>query len=419
MSYRQRLIDFKINTYLEKFGAVAIEGIKYCGKTTSCEHFANTKIYFQDPSETETLKNIVEENPLLFFNGSYPILFDEWTEYPVLEASVKYKINQLHQKGCFLLTSSIQSESLKTIENKATRFRQIKMRPLSLFESKYTETKISLTKLFYGGIGKFCRCNLTLNDYIEIICRGGWPASRDLEIDQALEATNQYVTKLSELPVSLERTVPHQATIYARLLSSIARNILTQTPFSKIKNEVITESIQLTERSVYNYYERLANYFIVDDIPAWNPPLRTKSRPILSPKHNFIDPSIAVGALGLNPELLMNDLKYYQSLFKSLVIRDLRTLIDDLKGGVYYYGDNNGLDIDVIIQLRNGRWGAVQIVVGSNQIEQASRELDLFINKLDFTKIKQPAFLIIITGAEYSYPRKDGKTVVPFGLLEP
>jgi predicted AAA+ superfamily ATPase len=183
--------------------------------------------------------------------------------------------------------------------------------------------------------------------------------------------------------------------------------------------EIKSNSEQLTERTIYNYYERLINYFITEDVEAWNPHIRSKARLTISPKCNFIDPSIAVGVLRLNPDSLINDLNYYGFLFVSLCIRDLRILIDDLGGEVFYYGDNTGLDIDAIIQLKDGRWGAIQIKVGSSKVDQAANELDLFINKLDFSKIKKPSFLMILTGTEYSYQRKDGKFVVPLGLLEP
>jgi predicted AAA+ superfamily ATPase len=205
----------------------------------------------------------------------------------------------------------------------------------------------------------------------------------------------------------------------AYLLSSISRNILTQVSFTKIRNDIVSNSVQLTERTVFNYYEKLKNYFIIEDVEAWNTHIRSKARLTTSPKRNFIDPSIAIGALRLNTESLINDLNYYGFLFESLCIRDLRILIDDLGGEIFYYGDNTGLDIDAIIQLKDGRWGAVQIKVGSSKIEQAANELDLFINKLDFTKIKKPSFLMILTGTEYSYQRNDGKIVVPLGLIEP
>jgi predicted AAA+ superfamily ATPase len=414
MIYIKRLIDNKIKSYLKTFGAVLIEGPKYCGKTRSCEELANTKIYFQNPTEKKRLKAIIEEDPFLILKDNYPILLDEWQEYPILWDTVRFKVDQLQKKGCFLLTGSSQSRIIKTMHSGTGRIGHITMRPLSLFESKYTETNVSLAKLFNGETIKSTKCNLTLKDYMEIICRGGWPASRDLEINEALKEASKYISELYTL-----KGLHKQSTINSNLLSSIARNILTQVSFTKIVNEVVTNSVQLTERTVFNYYEKLKNYFIIEDVEAWNPYIRSKARLTASPKRNFIDPSIAIGALRLNTESLINDLNYYGFLFEALCIRDLRILIDDLGGEIFYYGDNTGLDIDAIIQLKDGRWGAIQIKVGSAKIEQAANELDLFINKLDFSKIKKPSFLMILTGTEYSYQRKDGKIVVPLGLLEP
>jgi predicted AAA+ superfamily ATPase len=419
MHYINRLIDSKIKSYLKTFGAVLVEGPKYCGKTRSCEELSNTKIYFQNPVTKKRYKSIIEEDPSLLLNDTFPILLDEWQEYPVLWDTVRYKVDQLQQKGCFLLTGSSQSRIVKTMHSGTGRIAHITMRPMSLFESKYVDSNVSISKLFNGETITSSKCSLTLKDYMEIICRGGWPGSRELEIQEALNATYEYVSELYTLPISFKKALHQHATINSNLLSSIARNILTQVSFSKILNEVITNSVQLTDRTVYNYYEKLKNYFIVEDVEAWNPHIRSKARLTTSPKHNFIDPSIAIGALRLNPDSLINDLEYYGFLFESLCIRDLRILVDNLGGEIFYYGDNTGLDIDAIIQLKDGRWGAIQVKVGSSKIDQASNELDLFIDKLDFKKINKPSFLMILTGTEYSYQRKDGKFVVPLGLLEP
>jgi len=415
--YIKRIIDEQLEKYLKVFGGVLIEGPKYCGKTRTCEEFAKTKIYFQNPSDRKRLSALIEQDPLLLFSTDKPLLLDEWQEYPVLWDSVRYYIDMHNSKGDFLLTGSSQSRNIKTMHSGVGRIGKILLRPLSIYEMQISQSSISIEELFDGYKPINQKCNLTLDDYMNVICKGGWPASINLDYEQSLVSIYEYAQDLYKLDTFDKNN--RQSTILRKLLYSLSRNILTDISFEKIRKEVVVNENELTERTLYNYYEKLKNYFIVEDLPAWDPHIRSKARLIKKVKRNFIDPSIAVGILRLNKEKLIDNLDYYGFLFESLVIKDLRILIQNLGGNVYYYKDNTNLDIDVIVQLNNGRWGALQVKVGSSKIDEAAKELDLFLNKIDYTYLEKPSFVGIITGTEYAYTRSDDKIVIPLGLLKP
>jgi predicted AAA+ superfamily ATPase len=362
---------------------------------------------------------MIEQDPSLILKGEYPILLDEWTDFPVLWDSVRFEIDQIQKKGCFLLTGSSSSRGVETLHSGTGRIASIIMRPFSIFELGISKTNVSLSKLFRGESIISSSCNLKLKDYMEIICRGGWPSSIQLDFNDALISTYEYVNKLYSIPLYDRKSSNFQSTLSQKLLSSIARNILTTTTISKIARETTSFENYVTERTIFNYYEKLKNIFVLENVNAWNPHIRSRALLTKNAKHNFVDPSIAVGILKLDVDALINDLNYYGFLFESLCIKDLRILGNNLDAEVYYYTDNTGLDIDAIVQLRDGRWGAVQIKVGESKIDQAAKQLDLFLNKIDYTKTPKPSFVMILTGTEFSYTRKDGKIVVPLGLLEP
>jgi len=419
MNYIPRLIDKKIESYLRVFGGVLIEGPKYSGKTRTCEQFSKTQVYLQNPADKKRFDELISLDPRLLLKGEYPILLDEWQDYPTLWDAVRIEVDQKQLKGGFLLTGSSQSRNVKTLHSGTGRIGKILMRPMSLYESSYTGTTISLKDLFDGKKFEPTICNLTLDDYMNIICKGGFPGSRDLNYEDSLIATNDYILELTKLKISSSKSKRTASTVNLRLLQAIARNLLTTFSFKKLQSEVTNKDSELSQRTIYNYYEKLKNYFIIEDVEAWNTHIRSRARLNKIPKRNFIDPSIAVGALSLNKNSLINDLEYYGFLFESLVIKDLRILLQELNGEVFYYGDNTNLDIDVIIQLKDGRWAAIQVKVGSSKIEEGSAELDRLINKLDFTKLKKPSFIAIITGTKEAYTRRDGKHVIPLGCLKP
>lgn len=419
MEYLPRVIDQKLKNYLNVFGAVLVEGPKYSGKTRTCIEYSKTQIYLQNPSDKKRFDEIVDLNPQLLLKGDYPILLDEWQDYPSLWDTVRFEVDQKQIKGGFLLTGSSQSRNIKTMHSGTGRIGKLLLRPMSLYESKYTQTHISLKSLFEGETFTPMSCNLTQEDYMDIMIKGGFPGSLNLTSDEALIATNSYVDELTRLNITNSKNKRLSSTITLRFLQSISRNILRDFSFSKLLDEVTTNQQTLTQRTLYNYYEKLKNYFIIEDLEAWNTHIRSRARLVKSPKRNFIDPVIAIGALNLSKDALINDLNYYGFLFESMCIRDFRILSDPLEGSVFFYGDHTNLDIDAIIQLKDGRWGAIQVKVGSGKIDQACEELHRFMNKLNFNKIKKPSFIAVVTATKDAYTRKDGIHVIPLGLLKP
>jgi predicted AAA+ superfamily ATPase len=222
LNYVKRLADKKITSYLKSFGAVLVEGPKYCGKTRSCAELAHSTVFFQNHSDKTRLQAIVEEDPSLILDSDYPLLLDEWQEYPIIWDAVRFKVDHLQRKGCFLLTGSSQSRNIPTMHYGTGRIGRLTMRPLSLYESGYSKTNVSLAKLFNGETIEPAKCSLTLKDYMEIICRGGWPASKELEINEALTKTSEYVSGLSLLPTTFKRSLPYQSTVISNLISSVA-----------------------------------------------------------------------------------------------------------------------------------------------------------------------------------------------------
>jgi predicted AAA+ superfamily ATPase len=419
MKYLPRLIDKKIASYLKIFGAVLVEGPKYSGKTSSCLQVSKTHVFLQNPADKIRFDELMAIDPRILLNGEYPILLDEWQDYPQLWDAVRFDIDQKQIKGGFLLTGSASSRQIKTMHTGTGRIGRLLMRPMSLYESQHTQTTISLASLFANLTLSPHQCDLRLEDYMSMICRGGFPGSRLLNDEDAIIATHHYTDELKRLKIASSLSKRKALSINDRMLQSIARNLLTTVSFDKIRQEVTSQGLSLTTRTIYNYYEKLKNYFIIEDVEAWNPHIRSRARLTKIPKRNFIDPSIAIGALNLKKESLMSDLNYYGFLFESLCLRDLRILASELDGEVFYYADNTQLDIDAIIQLKDGRWGAIQIKVGSAHFEDAASDLDRFVEKLDYKKIKKPSFLMILTGTRDAYKRPDGKFVVPLGLLKP
>jgi len=419
MEYMKRIADERLSRSLKIFGAVLIEGPKYCGKTRTCQEHSKTQIYLQNPADKDRFDAIVAQDPRLLFRGEPPILLDEWQDYPRIWDAVRFDVDQREIKGGFLLTGSSSSRNVTTMHSGAGRIGRLMMRPMSVFESRYASPSVSLRELFATPTVEPARCVLTLDDYMEIVCRGGFPASRYLNHEDSLIATRDYVTELNRLRIAGAKSMRTASTVNARLLRSIARNLLTTYPFDKMHDEVVGNDSELSRRTIYNYYEKLKNYFIVDDVEAWNPHIRSRARTRKTPKRNFVDPAIAVGILNLDKEALLSDLRYYGFLFESLCIRDLRIFADELGGEVLYFGDNSGLDVDAIIQLKDGRWGAAQVKVGSGRIEEAANELDRMVAKLDLSFTQHPSFLMILTGTQDAYTRADGKVVVPLGLLMP
>ncbi|MDR0831893.1 MAG: DUF4143 domain-containing protein [Bacillales bacterium] len=417
--YINRLIDNEIKILLKGIGAVCIEGPKFCGKTMTCEQYAKTKIFLHDTDKRESYEKLLKIQPSLILEGEKPLLIDEWQDFPIIWDTVRTAIDRGSLKGDFLLTGSSSNDKVAVLHSGAGRIAKLRMRPMSLWESGNSNGAVSLKELFNNDNYQVSnKSTLSFVNYISLIVKGGWPAYLDYDVELASKLLNHYVNDLYSLSVFKKNKSPQKKAILNSLVRSLARNILTKSTFETIVADLSNDKINLTNRMVENYYYKLKQAFIIEEVEAWNPHLRSRSRLRSIPKKNFCDPSIACGALRAGEDYLKKDINYLGFLFESLVIRDLRVYADTLDGDVFYYGDATNLDIDAIIQLKDGRWGCIQVKMGEKLIDEGVKEINLLLNKIDYSKTPKPSFCAVITATEYAYKRPDGIFVIPLGSLK-
>ena len=400
-------------------------GPKGCGKTTIAKHQAKSYIEFQNEDLREQLLETASINPSKLLIGDKPRLFDEWQDAPKIWGAIRKNIDDEEKLGLYILTGST-SNKIKTLHTSTLRISTMKMYPLSLYESDESNGEISLIELF-NNPEKFdgCKSNLTIDDLIFAICRGGWPncfkVSRKelkLKIAQDLFYQTCYVD------VSNIDGVKRNPIIVQNLLRSYSRNLCTLSDYKTIIADINT-NIPISERTFYDYLEKLEELYIVEDINAWCPSIRSKSNIRSSKKRNLVDPSIAVAALGLSPEYFNTGFKTLGFLFESLVIRDLKIYSSKMNGELSYYHDCYGLEANGVLHLNDGRYALVEFKLGSNEIDKGAThllEIEKLINEYNKKEkqvpLRLPDLKIIITGTEYGYKRNDGVYVIPIGCLK-
>ncbi|WP_115716375.1 ATP-binding protein [Amedibacterium intestinale] len=419
--YMTRIADKVIAERLEAKGAILIEGPKWCGKTTTGKHLAKSVIEMDRPEMTNQYKQMAELNPSVLLTGEVPHMIDEWQIAPNLWNAVRYEVDQRDEFGQFILTGSSVPASLDSSAHTGTgRIGRIKMRPMSLFESKDSSGSVSLASLFKGeNISGMDSHDIKSIAYL--ICRGGWPkaigTTEKVALRQAFDyydaIVNDDINRVDGEKKDRERT--------ARLLKSYARNVSQQASLESIREDVIVNDIEsFSQATLYSYIDSLKKIFVIEDSPAWNPNLRSKTAIRTTDTRYFVDPSIASSALGLGPNDLISDLNTMGLIFENLCIRDLRVYADSLDGQIYHYRDKSGLECDAVIHLRNGDYGLIEIKLGGDKlIEEGAKSLLKLSDKIDTTKMKKPSFLMILCGvAPFAYQRKDGVFVVPIGCLK-
>lgn len=420
--YKKRIADDILIHKLKGKGAVLIEGPKWCGKTTTAEQIAKSKLYISDPEQLEQNIALAELNPKRLLSGATPRLIDEWQLAPKLWDAIRFEVDHRDELGQFILTGSAVPIDTKKITHSGTgRFAWVTMRPMSLFESTDSTGDVSLSDLFSGVATIDGSSKLSLDDLAFLICRGGWPQAIDMPEDIALEQAIDYYDAVVHFDINRADNIQKNPERVKRFMRSYARLQGTQTP-----NTVLAEDISANDESSFNqetvaiYLNSLRNIFVIDEVAAWNPNLRSKTAIRTSDTRYFVDPSIATAALNLGPNDLINDLRTFGLLFETLCIRDLRVYADALNGSVYHYRDKNGLECDAVIHLRNGNYCLIEIKLGGEKlIEEGAKNLKLLESKIDTTKMKAPSFLMILTGTgNYAYRRKDGIYIVPIGCLK-
>jgi len=419
--YKSRIADEIIKKKLRGKGAVLIQGAKWCGKTTTAEKLSKSVLYMSNPGEINQNLMLADIDPGLLLEGDVPRLIDEWQIAPKLWDAVRFEIDHRGEEGQFILTGSAVPANTESIQHTGTgRFAWVLMRPMSLFESGESNGSIKLSELFETPQKIAAVNNLDLRKIAFLTCRGGWPRATFLENDAALEQAVDYYDAVVKQDISRVDGVTKSEERVKLLMRSYARNQGTQASNSVIKADMqMNDYGKLDEDTVMSYVNALKKIFVIEDLPAWNPNLRSKTAVRSSDTRYFVDPSIAVAALGLGPDDLINDLETFGLLFEALCVRDLRVYTDKINGTVYHYRDKNGLECDAVIHLRNGKYGLIEIKLGGDEaIAHGSCTLKKLRSKIDTDKMKEPSFLMVLTATgNYAYRRDDGVYVVPIGCL--
>ena len=420
--YKLRIADQLLLEQLEAAGAVLIQGPKWCGKTTTAAQAAKSVLYMDWPRELEKNLFLAEENPEALLEGDVPRLIDEWQLAPQLWDAVRFTVDRRGKPGQFIFTGSAVPADKSKIHHTGTgRFAWLTMRPMSLWESGESNGKVSLLRLFAGQRDVAIAPDHSLSDLSFMVCRGGWPSSLNMKRTAALRQAQNYVNAVCESDISRVDNTVRDATFARRLLRSYARHQGAQVPISTIYADLASSKEgSMSEETISSYIMALKKIFVVEDMPAWSPNLRSKTAIRTSETRYFVDSSVATAALGMGPKDLENDLNTFGLMFETMAVRDLRVYAEALDGDVFHYRDKNGLECDAVIHLHNGSYGLVEIKLGGSKLEEeGAKTLKELAKKIDTTRMREPSFLMVLTGlGGYAYQRKDGVMVVPIGCLK-
>ncbi len=420
--YKTRVVDHILKDKLEAKGAVVIEGPKWCGKTTTAMQIANSVLRMDEPSKRETNIQMSEIAPERLLEGKTPRLIDEWQIAPKLWDAMRYEVDTRGEEGQFILTGSAVPVDSKDITHSGTgRFTWLMMRPMSLYEFGESSGEVCLENLFHNPDKIVGINDLDIDKLTFSICRGGWPHAMGMKKKVALSQAADYYDAVVKSDINRADGVSKNPERVKRLMQSLARNQGTQVANTLIRDDIRSNDTEsLNEDTVASYINALKKIFVVEDMPAWNPNLRSKTAIRASDTRYYVDSSIAVAALGIGPKDLLNDLNTMGLLFETMCVRDLRVYAEALGGEVLHYRDKSGLECDTVIHLRNGSYGLAEIKLGGQKlIEEGVANLKALAKKIDTTKMPAPSFMMIIIGiGEFAYKREDSIFIVPIGCLK-
>jgi hypothetical protein len=421
-AYRRRIVDKILLDKLEAKGAVVIEGPKWCGKTTTALQVAKSVLRMDEPSKRDINIQISEIDPSRLLNGKIPKLIDEWQIAPKIWDAVRYEVDIRGEEGQFILTGSAVPIESKEITHSGTgRFTWLTMRPMSLYESGESTGEVSLKELFCNPDKITGINNLDIDRLAFVICRGGWPNSIDMNEKPAISQAIDYYDAVIRSDINRADGISKNPERVKRLMRSFARNQGGQVANTMFRDDIrVNDTESLSEDTIATYINALKKIYVIEDMPAWNPNLRSKTSIRTSDTRYFVDPSIATAGLGIFPQDLVNDLNTLGLLFETLCVRDLRVYADALDGNVLHYRDKSGLECDTVIHLRNGKYGLAEIKLGGQGlIEEGAANLKSLAAKIDTTKMPKPSFMMIVIGiGEFAYRREDGVYIVPIGCLK-
>lgn len=414
MNYRERITDEQIKRKMQLTGAVLIEGCKWCGKTTSAEQFAKSELKLQDPNQQSVYENIKNTKPSLFLEGEKPRLFDEWQRFPVIWDSVRTDVDRTGKKGQYLLTGSARPAEGTTMHSGTGRISRVTMRTMSLYESGDSNGQVSLSDIIAGK--DISAVNESeIEDIAHWIERGGWPAIFGTKKSLQKDIAPEYYDSLLREEVNSIDGAERNYNKMRIVLESLARNISTPVANTTIEKDTKSNFESGVSRvTIRDYLDTLKKLFVIYDIPATSLKFRSKTAIRTTPKLEFTDPSVAMAALRMSASDLIHDLNTFGFMFESLAMRDLIVYSKQNGNNIYYYRDAESFEVDAILHTENGKFGAIEIKLGSGEIDKAAENLLKFAEK----SIEKPAFLMVITGSKYSFRRPDGVYVVSLASLK-
>lgn len=422
VKYKHRIADRILERKVLEKGAVLIEGPKWCGKTTTAKQLSKSILDLGDSSVLMQSSQLIEIGPKALLEGKTPRLIDEWQALPTIWDCIRSEVDRRGEPSQFILTgSSVLPEAEETIHSGTGRFAYIKMRTMSLYESGESTGSISLSDLFEGKSFEVLQNEMDIDELAYLICRGGWPWAtlipKEVALDQAFDYVDSVVQKDIQRVDKIKRS-PDRARL---LLRSYARNISQQISYATIRKDMLAnDASTLDEDTVADYVKALKKLFVIEDLAAWNPNIRSKAAIRTSDTRHFVDPSIGTAALRLGPKDLINDLQSFGLFFEDLVVRDLRVYAEALDGELYHYRDSSGLECDTVLHRRNGSYALLEVKIGGeNRINEGAANLLALAKNIDTNKMSAPSFMAVIIGVgKYAYQRKDGVYVIPIGCLK-
>lgn len=416
MQYLPRVVDAELAASLASVGAVLVEGPKACGKTETARQAARSEVRLDVDAQARATAAL---DPSLLLDGPTPRLIDEWQRVPAIWDHVRRTVDDRQAAGQFILAGSAVPADDETRHSGAGRFIRLRMRPMTLWESGHSTGAISFAALLGGEAARAIDPGLTIRDIADRLAVGGWPGHLGEPVASAQRRLRGYIGEIARVDAHHVDGVRRDPQVVTRLLRSLARNVATATAITRLRADVNGSDGTMKEETVSSYLGALARLMITEDLPAWSPGLRSRTRLRAAAVRHFVDPSIAVAAMRASPERLLAEPKWFGFLFESLVVRDLRVFAQALDAEVYHYRDESGLEADAIVETADGRWAAFEVKLGHGEIEAAASHLRKLRDRVDVGAIGEPLALGVITGTGYGYVRTDGVAVIPIGALAP
>ncbi|MCI6118668.1 MAG: DUF4143 domain-containing protein [Prevotella sp.] len=420
-NYKKRIADKMLSEQLEAAGVVLVQGPKWCGKTTTAQQAAASSLFMDNPASIKANLMISETNPEMILEGKTPRLIDEWQLAPSLWDAARFEVSRRGLPGQFIFTgSSVPADASMITHSGTGRFAWLTMRPMSLQESEDSTASVSLGSLFKTGRAAGIGADIDIMRLAFLLCRGGWPGSLQLSDRASLLQADNYVDAVVNSDISRVDGIARNSVFTSKLLRSYARYQGAQVSLTKIADDILAAgSNNFSLDTLYDYVNSLKKIFVIEDMEAWSPNLRSKTAIRTSDTRYFTDPSIATSAMGVGPDDLVGDLNTMGLVFETMAVRDLRVYAEALGGKVFHYRDKNGLECDAVIHLRNGKYGLTEVKLGGESlVESGAKTLKALAAKIDTDKMEAPSFMMVLTGVgKYAYTRDDGVVVVPIAAL--